>query len=101
MKVIIESDVFKFINTLNRETQLKVQRVLDLLEEYGNVLPMPYSKPLKKGVFELRARGKQEVRLLYGLNKHGAVVVCGFVKKTQKVPDKTIVQAIKNLKQYT
>ena len=33
MKVIIESDVFKFINTLNRETQLKVQRVLDLLEE--------------------------------------------------------------------
>lgn len=40
-------------------------RSVDLLEEHGNLLDIPDSKSLGKGLFELRTQGKVKVRILY------------------------------------
>ncbi|OGG87910.1 hypothetical protein A2592_01460 [Candidatus Kaiserbacteria bacterium RIFOXYD1_FULL_42_15] len=97
MKVIIEPDVVKFIVKLEQVTQTKIDRLIDLLKLYGNKLPMPYSKSLGYGLFELRIKGKQEVRLLYGFEDDGAIIVYGFLKKTQKTPKNILDLARKRI----
>lgn len=54
-----------FIDGLQENTQAKLGRQLDLLEEYGNQLGMPHAKAMGGGLIELRVRGKQEVRVFY------------------------------------
>jgi phage-related protein len=56
---------------------------------------MPYSKLVVSGLFELRIRGKQEVRLLYAFNKNSAVILHGFTKKSNKLPTKEFETALK------
>lgn len=47
---------------------------------------MPHSRAPGKGLFELRIRGKQEVRLFYGFQGMVAYIVHGYVKKTRVMP---------------
>ena len=86
--------VEKFVNTLEREAFAKVLRAVTILGKYGNNISMPWSKPLQSGVFELRIRGKQEVRILYVFHNGAAVLLHGFIKKTFFVPRKEIVVAL-------
>lgn len=67
---------------------------LQLLEDYGAFLRMPHSKHIENGIYELRTRGKQEVRLLYCFRNHNYYVLHGFVKKSQKTPRKEIKIAL-------
>ena len=98
MNVIIEPDIQKFILKLDKQTKAKVYRTIGLLGEYGNNLPMPHSKSLGSGLFELRTHGKKEIRLLYGFDTEGAIVIYGFVKKTQRTPKIAIDMAMKRLR---
>ncbi|MBX2866577.1 type II toxin-antitoxin system RelE/ParE family toxin [Candidatus Kaiserbacteria bacterium] len=98
MNVLVIESVVDFIESLDRKTQTKTYRMIRLLREYGHHIGMPHSKPLRDGVFELRARGRKEIRLLYGYRGNGALVVCGFIKKTQSVPNSEIEKAIQVLK---
>jgi phage-related protein len=97
MEIEITPEVAKFMKGLEKTTKMKVSRSIDLLRKYGNRLPMPYSKSLKNGVFELRIHGKQEIRLLYGFSGDGVTIVYGFIKKTQKTPKSIIERAIAEL----
>lgn len=75
-----------FIISLETKTRSRVHRTLDLLGEYGYKLRMPFSRSLGLGLFELRVRGTQEVRLFFTF--YGGVVVClhGFVKHGRRTP---------------
>ena len=91
MKVKIADDsVERFLMSLEKKILAKTLRMIDLLEVFGRDLAMPHAKAIKGGVFELRIRGKQEVRLFYVFHKNGAVVVHGFIKKGQKIPPREL-----------
>ena len=46
--------VEEFLDSLSVKMRVKALDSLDLLEEYGNQLRLPYSKALDDGIFELR-----------------------------------------------
>jgi phage-related protein len=76
-----------FLDGLQAATRTKVSRQFDLLEEYGPSLGMPHSKSLGGGLYELRVRGKQEVRIFYVFVVGGTIYLLhGFQKKTQTTP---------------
>ena len=75
-----------FIKSLQPQTIAKLTRQFELLEEFGARLGMPNAKPLGGGLYELRVRGKQEVRLIYiFVKKENIYILHGFLKKTQAI----------------
>ncbi len=101
MNIDVDPLVEEFIRSLEKPTVSKVARLIDLLEKFGNNLSMPYSKKISKNFFELRIRGSQEVRIFYAFYKGKAILLHGFVKKTQKTPLKEIETAAKRLRRLT
>jgi len=95
--IFFNSDIDKFIQSLDKSTYSKVLRHLKLLETYGTQLTMPYSKPVSRNLFELRTRGQQEIRLFYCFYKNQIVILHGFIKKTQKTPSREINLALKRI----
>ena len=61
---------------------------MEILEEKGTELRLPYSGPLGDGIFELRCKqGSNITRALYFFFHGGRIIVTnGFTKKTQKTP---------------
>lgn len=88
----------KFISNLEKPTIAKVLRTIDLLESFGQQLTMPHSKKVGGSLFELRVRGKQEVRILYSFHGGCVILLHGFVKKTQKISKKELENARRKLK---
>ena len=43
-----------FLLSLDEKMKVKAFGIVELLQEYGNQLREPYSKPLEDGIFELR-----------------------------------------------
>jgi len=80
-----------FINSIQKETRSKIYRQIDLLEEYGPQLGMPHSKPMSGGLYELRVRGKQEVRVFYVFAvENNVYLLHGFQKKSQATHKKEL-----------
>ena len=77
-------------------------RTLDLLEEFGISLGMPYAKHLAKQLWELRIRhGKNRYRIIYFLHTEQTFVLLhGLTKKTGPVPREDIVIAEKRRDDY-
>jgi len=101
MQIHVNSNVEKFIQSLEKQTIAKVLRTIDLLETFGHKLGMPHSKMISKGLFELRIRGKQEIRIFYSFYKDRIHLLHGFVKKSQKTPQREIDTALQRLKRLT
>ncbi len=59
---------------------------------------MPHSKMVSYKLFELRIRGKKEVRIFYTFKNDYAFLLHSFVKKTQKIPARELNVAIRKLK---
>ena len=93
-----DDKIEKFINALNPETAGRVLRTIDLLEMFGHQLGLPHSKKVEHRLFELRVRGKQEVRLFYTFHQGEAVIFHGFIKKSERAPSKEIENARRKLK---
>lgn len=80
-----------FIKKLQPSTKAKLTRLLDLLSQFGVDLSMPHAKPMGKGLYELRVRGKQEVRIFYVFVKGSTIFLLhAFQKKTQETPKKEL-----------
>ncbi|MEX0616476.1 MAG: type II toxin-antitoxin system RelE/ParE family toxin [Candidatus Woykebacteria bacterium] len=92
-----EKFVEEFIKTLDEPTVAKVIHVIDLLESYGSRLGMPHTKKLTADLYELRVRGRQEIRILYGYAKKDIYLLHAFIKKKQKTPRQEIDTALKRL----
>lgn len=78
------------IRRLEKHTIAKVAHHIDLLMHHGPSLSMPYSKKLSSKIYELRIRGKQEIRILYTFFKNQIYILHLFQKKTQKTPQREL-----------
>ena len=85
----------KEIDRFDVKIQVHIDELIILLENYGQKLRMPYSKPLGKGIFELRVLGVTHIRLLYCFYKNKAVILNIITKKQNKLSGKDILLAIK------
>ncbi len=85
-----EKPVEEFIRSLDSSTISKFSHGFDLLEKHGPILGMPHSKKLAQDLYELRIKGKQEVRIIYCFIGKKIYLLHGFKKKTQKIPAREI-----------
>jgi phage-related protein len=78
-------------------------RSLELLKEFGPHIGMPHVRPVSKGLYEVRAQGKEGLgRALYCVvSGRELVIVNVFVKKSRKTPIKEIRLAQKRMKEVT
>lgn len=90
-----EKPVESFIKKLNTETIAKAMHTINLLEKHGYKLGLPHSKRLANDLYELRIRGKEEVRILYSFKSKSIYLLHAFRKKSQKTPKKEIKIALK------
>jgi len=95
---IFDVSLENFIKSLQKPTIAKVLRTIDLLEKFGQKLGPPHTKKISARLFELRVSGKQEVRIFYSFYKSQIFLLHGFVKKSQKIPQKEIKAAFQKLK---
>ncbi len=93
-----EKPVEDFIRKQQSQTKAKIIHQIDLLEQYGSRLGMPHSKILGSGIYELRIRGREELRIFYGFNKRIIYLLHGFKKQSRKTPEKELAVARERLK---
>lgn len=91
-----------FLESLNDKMKAKMTRTIKLLETNGTNLREPYSKEIRNGIFELRAKvGSDISRVLYFFYFKGkAILTNGFIKKTMKTPESEITKAEKYRKEF-
>ncbi|MBS5450044.1 MAG: type II toxin-antitoxin system RelE/ParE family toxin [Coriobacteriia bacterium] len=84
-----------FLDALDAKMRAKVLGRIELLEELGAHLTMPYARHLGNGIYELRTvLGSNITRVLYFfMMGDRAVLTHGFVKKTQKTPRSELERA--------
>lgn len=97
-ELIVKPKVRELINSLEESTYAKTLRLLTFLDSRRYELREPYTKKLTRNLYELRIRGEQEVRLIYGYKNRQIMVVTGFIKKTQKTPRIEIEKAEREFK---
>lgn len=101
MDLVILPSVEKFINNLDKGLTAETVSLLRLLRTEGNTIKMPYSKPLGSGLFELRGRSKSVIRYFYIFKYGQAVIVHGYIKKSQKTPLRELKLAHRRISSLT
>jgi len=93
---------YDFINSLPLSMRAKAFKELEMLEELGTSITMPYSRHIKDGVFELRIQFASDIsRVFYFFYAGNNIILTnGFIKKTQKTPPAEIEKAIKYKADY-
>ena len=87
--------VRQFIDAQPDKVQAEYLKIVEQLEQDGRLME-PFGKKLDKGLFEMRIRRGGQVRILYFYqDKEYVVGIHGFIKKTQKTPQKEIKQAMR------
>ncbi len=101
MNITYLEDVEVFVYSLQKQTQTKILRLVDLLRIYGRRVGMPHVKSLQEGLFELRVRGQQEIRMFFICHNDEVIFLHGFVKKTQQTPRRELEKARKRKESLT
>ena len=78
------STIHDYLLSLEKPTYSKVLKQIKLLEEFGHQLSMPYSKPVSHNLYELRIRGRQEIRIFYCFYNNQIYLLHAFAKKNPK-----------------
>ena len=60
--------VSRFIESLPIRSSARTIKAIELLQVYGHLLAMPHSRGMGQGLFELRIRVEQEIRIFYCLH---------------------------------
>ncbi len=78
-------------------------RVVELIEEFGPDIGRPHTAPLGKGLFEIRAKGREGIgrSIFCSVRDRKIIILHSFVKKTQKIPQREIDKALKRKKEIT
>lgn len=97
-----DAPVQAFLDGLDYHMRAKALYSLSLLEEYGNQLREPYSKPMGDGLFELRVKFASDIsRIFYFFVVGNKIVLTnGFIKKTMKTPKAELALARKYKADY-
>lgn len=85
-----ERPVAEFIKDQQPQAIAKISHLIDFLEIHGNLLGMPHAKRLEPNLYELRVRGKEEIRMIYGFIGKTIYLLSGFKKQKQKTPRKEL-----------
>ncbi len=98
-----DNPVSKFLDTLDKQTQTKLLRIVANIEEYGLLSVIPHIKKLTgTPLWEIRILGKHNARIIYVVPTHKSVLLLhGFMKKTDKTPSKEINIALERFKGLT
>jgi len=66
--------------------------ITEMMEELGPALGHPYTKPLKQGLFEIRAKGQEGIGRSFfcTVSNKEIVILHSFIKKSQKIPKKEL-----------
>ena len=94
--------VAEFLDELEPKMWAKVARNIDVLAEHNINLREPLVKSMKEGIFELRTQqGSDITRIFYFFYVGKKIILTnGFVKKTQKTPQKYIDIALEYKNDY-
>ena len=73
--------------------------IIELIEEFGPNLGKPHTSAMGKGLFEIRAKGKEGIgRSFFCSFKDNEIVILhSIIKKSQKTPKKDLDIAIKRM----
>ena len=97
-----EKPVETFLDGLDKKMRAKAVHGLTVLEEFGNNLREPYSKPVGDGLFELRIKFASDIsRIFYFFVVNNKIILTnGFIKKTMKTPNSELDLAKKYKADY-
>jgi phage-related protein len=99
---ILNERVEEEINDLPQDMRARLQRIVELLIEFGpHKLGEPYIKPLKNKLWEIRCKGKDGIgRVIYiAASGRRLVILHAFIKKTQKTPEGALKLALTRMKE--
>lgn len=97
-----DKPVDDFIKKLQPQAKAKIVHTVNLLREFGNRLMMPHSKALGSGLYELRIRGKDELRIFYCFTSQKTIYLLhAFKKQTRQTPLKELETALSRVKDLT
>ena len=99
--LFFHTDLRDYIDALDEGTHARVYKTIGLLEQFGYHLGLPQSRAMGNGLFELRIRGKHEVRKFYAFFHKQAVLLHAYIKKSQKTPVNELQIALNRKKQLT
>jgi len=76
-------------------------KIVELMMHHGSDLGAPKTKAIEKGLFEIRAKGKEGIgRAFYCTRKGERIIILhGFIKKSQKTPKRDLDIARKRIKE--
>ena len=92
-----DKPVDNFILKQQPSAKSKIAHTIKLLAQYGNNLGMPHTKILGSGLYELRIRGKEEIRIFYCFKKTTIYLLHAFKKQTQRTPTKEFELTMKRM----
>jgi len=94
--------VAEFLDTLPAKHYAKALRDIDVLEKYGTALTEPLAKHVKGKLWELRTKSASNIsRIFYFVHiGQNIILLHGFMKKTQRTPNREIETAHKYLEDY-
>lgn len=89
------------ILAMPEKIQARMLRLLETMEKHGANLGEPHTKPLGKGLFEIRAKASEGIArgLFCYLKGKQIYILHAFVKKTQKLPKQELQLAIERQKE--
>lgn len=87
-----KNPISKFIDSCQKQQQIKIFRTLCYLKEYGPQAAIPHTKKLSGTPFwEIRILGKANIRVIYVTSVSKTIVLLhGFLKKTRKTERKEL-----------
>ncbi len=76
-------------------------RITELIEEFGPNLGRPHTAPLRNGLFEIRAKGREGIArsVFCTVESEEVVVLITVVKKGNKIPKRHMNTALKRMKE--
>ena len=94
--------VKKFLDALPTKHQAKALRDIDILQKRGTTLTAPHVKHIQGKLWELRIKSASDISRVFYFVPVGddIVLLHGFVKKTQKTPNREITTANNYLEDY-
>lgn len=97
-----DNPVSDFLDSIDKQTQSKLLRVIANIEEYGLLSVIPHIKKLAgTPLWEIRILGKSNVRVIYIVQTRTSILLLhGFIKKAMKTPSKELEIASARYKQY-
>jgi phage-related protein len=97
-----DSRVEGWLETIPSDIKARILRIIDLLIEHGpSNVREPYVKHLKGHgkLYEIRAHGKDGIARVFYVTWQGKRIILlhGFIKKSNKTPQKEIEIAVKRM----